>query len=306
VAPIELFPFRFRDPRTGKWVRARYIAPLAELASRYREFEIIGPAEVRGDAGVQMSQPVSPPKAEKPLELQPHSSRQHLALATRLNRRLRRRFFPRSCLLLVAAVLSGCFFNRTTRENAVASDTCPIIAGRYLNIGAPVSEGFSANMGQFCDLRTRRPGWTCDFGLAVNLFDEPQPAFLSARSIEIQQPDTNTLSISIPDDPSIQPRTLSRSHGDFECDTSGLTMSKSGSVFNPVSTAIGVIALTGGVASSIRSFRLWNDGSLIMDVTNQSFFFHVFVAGTYDKRGVVRWQKDTGDSARGQATPKHD
>jgi len=23
---LELYPFRFRDPRTGKWVRARYLA----------------------------------------------------------------------------------------------------------------------------------------------------------------------------------------------------------------------------------------------------------------------------------------
>ena len=71
MAPIELYPFRFRDPRTGKWVRARYVATLAEIASRYREWEIIGPAETRGDAPVQMFQPAPPPKHEKPLGLQP-------------------------------------------------------------------------------------------------------------------------------------------------------------------------------------------------------------------------------------------
>jgi hypothetical protein len=28
MAPrLELFPFRFRDPRTGKWIRARYFTP---------------------------------------------------------------------------------------------------------------------------------------------------------------------------------------------------------------------------------------------------------------------------------------
>jgi hypothetical protein len=72
MAPIELYSFRFRDPRTGRWVRARYRATLAEIKARYREWEIGGPAEVRGDAPVQMFQPVSPPKADKPLELQPH------------------------------------------------------------------------------------------------------------------------------------------------------------------------------------------------------------------------------------------
>jgi hypothetical protein len=72
MVPIELYPFRFRHPRTGKWVRARYVATLAELASRYREWEIIGPAEIRGDVPVQMFQPVLAPKHETPLELQPH------------------------------------------------------------------------------------------------------------------------------------------------------------------------------------------------------------------------------------------
>jgi hypothetical protein len=72
MAPIELYPFRFRDPRTGKWIRARYVATLAELEARYREWEIIGPAEIRGDAPVQMFQPVPARLAEKPLELQPH------------------------------------------------------------------------------------------------------------------------------------------------------------------------------------------------------------------------------------------
>src|SRR5262249_25815650 len=47
--PLELYPFRFRDPRTGKWVRARYRATLAEIKARYREWEIDGPAEIRGD-----------------------------------------------------------------------------------------------------------------------------------------------------------------------------------------------------------------------------------------------------------------
>jgi len=72
VAPIELYPFRFRDPRTGKWVRARYRATLAEIKARYREWEIDGPAEYRGDEPVQMFQPTPPRMSDAPLELQPH------------------------------------------------------------------------------------------------------------------------------------------------------------------------------------------------------------------------------------------
>jgi len=44
---IVLFPFRFRDERTGKCIRARYLAERCELEQRYREWEIIGPAENR-------------------------------------------------------------------------------------------------------------------------------------------------------------------------------------------------------------------------------------------------------------------
>jgi len=48
MAPrLELFPFRYRDPRTGKWVRARYVAELHEIKRRYAEYEIIGPPENR-------------------------------------------------------------------------------------------------------------------------------------------------------------------------------------------------------------------------------------------------------------------
>jgi hypothetical protein len=39
-----LYPFRFRDPLSGKWVRARYVAERHELSARYVEWEIIGTA----------------------------------------------------------------------------------------------------------------------------------------------------------------------------------------------------------------------------------------------------------------------
>ena len=37
---LELFPFRYRDPLTGKWVKARYRAERDEIAARHAEFEI--------------------------------------------------------------------------------------------------------------------------------------------------------------------------------------------------------------------------------------------------------------------------
>jgi len=32
---LELYAFRYRDPRSGKWVGARYVATSEEIAERY-------------------------------------------------------------------------------------------------------------------------------------------------------------------------------------------------------------------------------------------------------------------------------
>jgi len=50
TSTIEVFPFRYRDARTGKWVKARYKAERDEIAARYAEWEIIGPGEERRPA----------------------------------------------------------------------------------------------------------------------------------------------------------------------------------------------------------------------------------------------------------------
>jgi hypothetical protein len=48
MAPrLELFAFRYRDPHTGKWIRARYLAERHEIAARFAEFEIVGEPETR-------------------------------------------------------------------------------------------------------------------------------------------------------------------------------------------------------------------------------------------------------------------
>ena len=39
---LELFPFRYRDRLTGKWVRARYVAERHEMAARHTEWGIMG------------------------------------------------------------------------------------------------------------------------------------------------------------------------------------------------------------------------------------------------------------------------
>jgi hypothetical protein len=44
---LELFPFRLRDPVSGRSVRARYVAARHEFEKRYAEWKIVGPAEIR-------------------------------------------------------------------------------------------------------------------------------------------------------------------------------------------------------------------------------------------------------------------
>src|SRR3982750_3588102 len=44
---LRLYPFRYRNGVTGKWVRARYVATREEIARGNEEWEIIGPPEMR-------------------------------------------------------------------------------------------------------------------------------------------------------------------------------------------------------------------------------------------------------------------
>ena len=53
--PLLLYPFRFRDRVSGKWVRARYKAERAEIATRHAEWELCGPPEIRARAGAGFS-----------------------------------------------------------------------------------------------------------------------------------------------------------------------------------------------------------------------------------------------------------
>jgi len=48
LGPVRfLYRFRFVDPLTGRWVRARYVAERREIAARYAQWETIGEPEVR-------------------------------------------------------------------------------------------------------------------------------------------------------------------------------------------------------------------------------------------------------------------
>jgi hypothetical protein len=47
VRTLELYPFRFRDRLTGKWIRARHRLQVPELQRRYAEWELTGSPEIR-------------------------------------------------------------------------------------------------------------------------------------------------------------------------------------------------------------------------------------------------------------------
>ena len=42
-----LYPFRYRDEATGKWVKARYVAEWHDIEARHAQWEPTGPPEVR-------------------------------------------------------------------------------------------------------------------------------------------------------------------------------------------------------------------------------------------------------------------
>ena len=51
---LTLYPFRFRHPLTGEWVRARHKMQVPELQRHYSDWEIVGVPEIRS------VQPASP------------------------------------------------------------------------------------------------------------------------------------------------------------------------------------------------------------------------------------------------------
>lgn len=60
---MKLYLFRYRNPLTGKWVRARYVAERHEIAARHKEWEITGTPEVREGGQSGYFPPFRPAKA---------------------------------------------------------------------------------------------------------------------------------------------------------------------------------------------------------------------------------------------------
>ena len=67
-----LYRFRYVDPLTGNWVRARYVATIEEIRARHGEWQIIDGPEVRR-GGAEMWRPFRSdrPRARSPLDPPP-------------------------------------------------------------------------------------------------------------------------------------------------------------------------------------------------------------------------------------------
>jgi len=50
MAPLlRLYPFKYRDPISGTWIKARYKATLEDIRARHADWMIAGEPEVRGN-----------------------------------------------------------------------------------------------------------------------------------------------------------------------------------------------------------------------------------------------------------------
>ncbi len=59
TAPKALYPFSYFDLMRRRWMRARYVASLDNIAERYGCFRIEGPAEMRTNAGSGFEPPAA-------------------------------------------------------------------------------------------------------------------------------------------------------------------------------------------------------------------------------------------------------
>ena len=60
---LQLYPFRFCDPLSGKWVRARHRVQVPELQRHYADWEITGAPEIRHvtESSTPQFNPFEPP-----------------------------------------------------------------------------------------------------------------------------------------------------------------------------------------------------------------------------------------------------
>jgi len=213
--------------------------------------------------------------------------------------------------LILLPSLAGCFSTGEIKPYpstwpAVAttpSGQCPNISGEYQNSG-----DWNAESGSCGGKHPAKAAWNCDSSLAGNLvkmkavdFDELLGA-RNAYTIKLQQPDPDTLEVYFPSESS-PPKIFKRSQGDFDCDSSSLKFSTTGTVFSDEKsstlhdvgiTAAELLLLPGaaGVVSTERVFRPLQDGSLSMEATESVWFTWLAILNVHRKSNpFVRWER---------------
>lgn len=211
--------------------------------------------------------------------------------------------------LILLPSLAGCFARTDIRPYpetwtpvaTVAARQCPDISGEYENFGDGEWNHWHCGTGKY----PPKAAWNCDTSLAGNLVKMKAvdtSELSSARSVQrvkLQQPDPDTLEVYLSPEDS-QPKIFKRSQGDFDCDSSSLKFSMTGSAFSSeesstvrnITVATGVLALYAavGIDSTERVFRPLQDGSLSMEATQSDWGTALVFFNFHTKfNGFVRW-----------------
>jgi hypothetical protein len=66
MAPLlRLYSFKYRDPVSGSWIKARYKATIEDIRARYAEWMIAGEPEIRGNVPSASFNPYTAPRAKR-------------------------------------------------------------------------------------------------------------------------------------------------------------------------------------------------------------------------------------------------
>jgi hypothetical protein len=182
-----------------------------------------------------------------------------------------------SCINSSAPKTSPPYWSQLQKNQGI--DSCPKMEGVYVNSGQQLT-GVS---GRPC---AREIG-ECEslinnllFDARLTLLPHPTPRS-SAHTIRIVQPSRGVIEvISFPGN---EKKSLSMDAGDFTCDENGLRLSKK--------TAFVTIFISSMFSTELRTFRIEDDGSLIMKAEFNNVGHHTFFPITRDDETWVRWTR---------------
>jgi hypothetical protein len=216
------------------------------------------------------------------------------------------------CLAAAGTALGGCV--STTTVDSYPADwpqaapaekgVCPRIAGRYRDAGTQSG----SHPYKVTQVHRYKNWWDNDTHLIANIYPAaPELSSLEyeAEAVVIEQPDPDTLRVSLPDRAgfalAFAPKTFKRSGGDFDCVDGALTISSWGATRstegrsaagNAAVSSLALLTLSAGMAHISRSFRPLGDGSLAMEYRSSGGSWILLFGVSGSEHGYVRWQAD--------------